>query len=159
VADAMVSLDTNRFVNFPGRFYYWQHGKMPDVVITIVGGEGGLAERMAAWAAWSIPRQAVFDGERILAMRLVDGAYVPCDSFFPGLGLRLVKWRGEHNGVRADFARWRTREGSLIPTPAERAALADAKLRRSSTLISSMGVEADRLDSVPKDLEHPLPVS
>jgi hypothetical protein len=52
------------------------------------------------------------------------------------MGLTLVRWTGEYEGVEATWARWATPEGSLLETHAERAERLAEKLR-------ALGVDPD----------------
>lgn len=111
----------------------WQEGKGPDVVIELLSestAEVDKGEKKRIYEKqlrvpeyfWYHPFTAEWAG-----FSLRDGKYeviVPDKEdrlISQQLGLALVRWEGEYQGVQARWLRWATWEGVLLPTPEEAA--------------------------------------
>ena len=114
----------------------WCFGKAPEVVIEVVSNrEGGeLDERLRRYRRMRVSYYVVYDamhelGARTLhAFELRGDRYVAIERpWFENIGLGLVEWEGEFEGTHGLWLRWCTRDGSVIPTGAERARAAEAK--------------------------------
>jgi Uma2 family endonuclease len=125
-------------------YLVWQFGKFPDVVIEIVSNrrgnellsrEEGKSPKKAAYARMGIPYYAVFDplqqiqepeqmaGQLLKVFVLMGGRYVELQPPFwlESVGLGLTLWQGEFEGKTDLWLRWCNRDGTIIPTGAERA--------------------------------------
>ena len=115
----------------------WQEGKGPDVVVELLS-EGtrrfDKGDKMLVYQEqlrvpeyyWYDPYSAEFAG---FALR--DGRYTPLAPdaqgglFSQRLGLTLVPWRGVYQNVENVWLRFAAPDGSLLPTPEEKAAQAE----------------------------------
>jgi Uma2 family endonuclease len=144
VPDAMLSLDVSMPPDVwekPNRSYFvWKYGKVPEVVIEVVSNLKGkeVTEKMDKYAKIGIPYYVVFDPAQHyggpvlrcyenLAHRYIDRA----SPMFDEVGLGLATWRGEYEGMMAEWLRWCMPDGQLIPTGMERA---DAEQQRADRL-------------------------
>lgn len=71
---------------------------------------------------------------------------------FPSMGLSLIEWQGEYEGLAGPFLRWATLDGVPLPTGAEAAATererADTERERAERLaarLRALGVDPDSL--------------
>jgi Uma2 family endonuclease len=114
-----------------GRSYFqWLLGKPPNLVLEIVsdtrGGEDGL--KMRQYANQGVFFYVIYDPDDHLeqgplrVFELRGGHYVPIDpSWMEDLKLGLVLWTGTYWGMEQVWLRWCDRQGTVIPTGAERA--------------------------------------
>ncbi len=100
------------------------------VVIEIVSNrEGGeLDEKLQRYRRLRIPYYVVFDplrelkGAELRSFEARGSQYVAAGRpWFEPLGLGLVVWEGEFEGMLGRWLRWCDLDGRLIPTGAERA--------------------------------------
>lgn len=116
----------------PNRSYFiWeQGGKPPVVVIEVVSNrEGGEDdEKLRKYAAAHVQYYAIFDPWRQLSDRLLHIYQLTGQTYmeqagglFKDVGLGLILWQGEYEGVEALWLRWTDLKGRLIPTGAEQA--------------------------------------
>jgi Uma2 family endonuclease len=154
VPDAMLSLDVALPENAwekPNRSYFiWKYGKAPEVVIEVVSNLKGqeLTEKMDKYAKIGIPYYVVYDPAQhygLPVLRVFENLahrYLPrASAQFDDLGLSLVIWQGEYEGMAADWLRWGLPNGGLIPTGHEQRLRADAERQRADT----ERLRADRL--------------
>jgi hypothetical protein len=133
VPDVLVSLDVTLHEDIWAKehrsYFVWEIGKTPDVVIEIVSNrEGGeLDRKRRGYARMKIPYYVVYDPARQLGpkalhvLELRGHLYVAVEPWFDALNLGLVEWHGEYEGMQGTWLRWKRRDGSLVPTGAERA--------------------------------------
>jgi Putative restriction endonuclease len=141
VPDAMLSMDIALPADVwekPNRSYFvWQYGKVPEVVIEVVANlkELELTDKMDKYAKMAVPFYVVYDpaqhyGSQVL--RIYENhslRYLPSEpAVFAPLGLGLMLWDGEYEGLAAQWLRWCTPKGQLIATGKERA---DAEHQRA----------------------------
>ena len=166
VPDVFVSLDTApRAPSTDKRnrsYFVWEHGKAPDLAIEVVSNREGneLGEKRRRYARMGIEHYVIFDplhclGETTLsAFELGSGRrYHPIKPWFEELGLGLVEWEGVYEDMAERWIRWRTRDGALLPTGAEHAALArqaearaddaEARAARLAERLRALGVDPD----------------
>ncbi len=138
VPDVLLALDVEFGTDYSlpeNRSYFqWVIGKPPDLAIEVVsltvGGED--TEKLRLYERVGVPYYAIFDPEHHLGpteLRVfgrVGRAYqaIAADHM-TDLGLGLVVWEGTYAGETARWLRWIDANGVLIPTGAERAALAE----------------------------------
>ena len=140
VPDVMLSLD----VSIPGdqtekknrSYFMWRYGKPPEVVIELVSHTPGaeLTEKFERYRKIGVAHYIVYDplGElgnvALRAFELRGGLYVVGGhTWFEAVGLGLIEWDGVFEGFDSRWLRWCTRDGSVIPTGAERALAAGAR--------------------------------
>jgi hypothetical protein len=141
VPDVMLSLDVTippELEEKKNRSYFlWRYGKPPEVVIEIVSNRkgGDLGARRARYARMRVDHYVVYDplgalGDVTLrAFSLREGVYVESvRPWFENVGLGLVEWEGSFEGIHHGWLRWCTRDGVVVPTGAERAAVAEARV-------------------------------
>jgi Uma2 family endonuclease len=154
-----VGVERPRPVTHPeGRSYFlWVYGQPPDVVIEIVsdrrGGEDSF--KMRQYARLGIIYYAIYDPKNVLdkgvlrTFHLVAGEYVPLpDHRFNRVGLGLILWEGEYEGVQEVWLRWCDLNGPVIPTGRERADQEKQRadqgaehIRRLEAQLRALGIE------------------
>ena len=155
VPDVMLALDVQPSDALAGGsncYFFWDHGKPPEVVIEIVSNkEGGeLDAKMDRYAKLRIATYAVLDpdhhlsGETLRVFNLVEMKYQPqaaaaWQSTPVGLTLRL--WTGLYEDAEATWLRWADLDGNVIPTGKE---LAEAEGQRARRAVQRANQEADR---------------
>jgi len=163
VPDMMLSLDVSIPQDLgPKRnrsYFLWRYGKPPEVVIEIVSNRKGgeLGERRLRYQRMRVSYYVVYDplGElgaaTLQTFDLRGGTYVPHDPpWFEGVGLGLTEWEGTFEGLTGRWLRWRTRDGQLVPTGAERAESeraradsAEARALRLAARLRELGIDPD----------------
>lgn len=129
-------------------YFSWMFdGKVPDVVIEIVSNTKGgeLDAKLRNYQHMGVTWYAVFDPihylstESLSVFALERSVYRPQTlAMFGELGLGLMLWEGEFEGVKHQWLRWCDREGRMLLTGQERAELLAARLRE-------LGVDPDRV--------------
>jgi Uma2 family endonuclease len=158
VPDMMLSLDVTVADDLSEKksrsYFVWQFGKPPDVVVEIVSNnEGGeLGERLRRYRRMRIAYYVVHDPLHVLGKPLLrtfelrGELYVPIDRpWFESIGLGLVEWEGVFEGLHGRWLRWCTRDGQVIPTGAERAAVAEARAETAEARAETAEARAKRL--------------
>jgi len=162
VPDVFLSLDTTseQAKEFGSKcYFFWDHGKPPEVVIEIVSNaDGGELERkLQRYAKLHVDHYVVFDpfaylsSEPIQAYVLTGGVYQkrPGADFFATVeGLQLRRWTGVYEGQNETWLRWADQGGTLIATGTERANAeakrADAESKRANAESDRANAESDR---------------
>ncbi|HWQ36064.1 MAG TPA: Uma2 family endonuclease [Blastocatellia bacterium] len=132
VPDVLLSLDVEVHPDFWSKehrsYFLWEFGKPPDVVIEIVSNqEGGEdSDKLRKYERMKIGYYIIFDPEQYLSaevlriFRLEGFTYRPHESLeLPEIGLGLVLWQGEFEGVQNTWLRWTDERGNLILTGRE----------------------------------------
>ena len=165
VPDIMLSVDVKIRDDLSKRenrtYFDWEFGKGPEVVIEIVSnGEGAeLGEKMKRYRKMRIPYYVVFDplhqlgSTTLRSFELHGQLYIALDRhYFEPIGLGLVEWTGTHEKHVATWLRWCTKDGTLIPTAEERAAVAekraDDERKRADALadrLRAMGIDPNAI--------------
>jgi Uma2 family endonuclease len=130
----------------------WEEGgRLPDVVIELLSPSTEEKDRKEKREIYSrIWRTAEYflhepDKIKLEGLRLAGGDYRPIRPEANGriwsekLGVYLGVWRGEIEGRNYDWVRLFRRDGTLIPTPAERADAAEAEVTRLRALLAARG--------------------
>jgi Uma2 family endonuclease len=154
VPDFLLSLDAalpdDRADRNNRSYFIWNHGKAPEVVVEIVSNAigGELTEKFERYQWVRVPYYVVFDplrelGDLILrTYEMRGGRYVSVERpWFEGVGLGLVEWEGQFEGAAGRWLRWCTRDGSLLPTGAERALEAEARAERLLAKLRAAGID------------------
>jgi hypothetical protein len=139
-------------------YFFWVFGKPPELVLEIVSNrEGGeLDAKRARYARMRIAYYVVYDpaehlgGPALRAFELRGSRYVAIDPWFEELELGLVEQEGEFGGMRNRWLRWRTKDGAILPTGAERAEGekhraddAEARIERLRERLRAAGLDPD----------------
>ena len=111
----------------------WQEGKAPDVVIellsTSTAQEDKTTKKQIYQQQLRVPEYFWYDpfnSDDFAGFSLERGVYRPIAPDPQGclasqqLGLKLVRWQGEHMAVAATWLRWATSAGEVLPTDHER---------------------------------------
>jgi Uma2 family endonuclease len=166
VPDVMLSLDVQPADALAGGskcYFFWDHGKGPEVVIEIVSNKVGaeLGAKMQRYAKLRVPTYAVMDPDHLLSdqiLRVFDfsqTAYhpqppAPVQATAAGLGLRL--WEGSYEDTTTTWLRWVDEEGHLVLTGKElaereaaRASREAARAERLADKLRELGVDPDAI--------------
>ncbi len=157
VPDVMLSLDVEVGRDLDDKrnrsYFVWRFGKPPEVVVEIVSNkEGGeLGERLRRYRRMRVSYYVVHDplhalGEATLRTYELRGdLYVTVERpWFESVGLGLVEWEGTFEGAPGRWLRWCLRDGTVVPTGAERAESAEARAERLAAMLRELGVDPDR---------------
>jgi Uma2 family endonuclease len=166
VPDMMLSLDVAISEDLGEKknrsYFVWQFGKPPEVVVEIVSNsEGGeLGERFRRYRRMRVSYYIVYDplhalGELLLrSFELRGDLYVPVERpWFESIGLGLVEWEGIFEGLRGRWLRWCTRDGQVVPTGAERADVAEARMGTAEARAERLAARLRELGIDPTDDE------
>jgi len=143
-------------------YFTWMFdGKVPEIVIEIVSNTKGqeLGSKLRDYQHMGVTWYAVFDPahyiqeQELTVFALVEGKYRQHGgSTFGDLGLGLLLWEGEFEGVTHRWLRWQDREGHLLMTGRESAAAestrAAAEAGRAAALaakLRELGVDPDTI--------------
>lgn len=113
-------------------YFMWKFGKPPEVAIEVVSNtKGGETEKkFRKYAQIGVWYYAIFDPQHAIQPEVLQiyqlslGRYVPKPepkTLFTDLGLGLMVWDGEFEGMRAQWLRWCRQDGSLVFTGSENA--------------------------------------
>jgi Uma2 family endonuclease len=139
-------------------YLVWEMGKPPDVVIEIVSKRKGeeLGRKRKDYARAGVSYYAVYDrtagvasplrqlrelqGSPLALFQRRGGEFVPFEStWLEDIGLGLTLWQGSFEVVNTEWLRWCDREGQVLPTGEEKAALeqqrAEAERQRAEALL------------------------
>ncbi len=153
VPDVMLSLEVSPPASFERKedrtYFVWEMGKPPDVAIEIVSNKKGqeLGRKLRDYARAGVSYYVVYDplhqlkelrGSSLAIFQRQGGEFVPFDSsWLEDIGLGLTLWQGSFEGVNTEWLRWCDREGRVLPTGEEKAALeqqrAEAEHQRAET--------------------------
>jgi Uma2 family endonuclease len=120
-------------------YFYREFGKPPEVVIEIVSNREGEEDgsKLLDYARMRIRYYIIFDPleelqEGVLRVyELHQGAYVlKTTRWLAKVGLGVTLWTGTFEGKPEVWLRWCGKDGQVIPTGAERAALADLRVQQ-----------------------------
>ena len=155
VPDVLLSLDVQPADALAGGskcYFFWDHGKPPEVVIEIVSNKNGseLGTKLERYAKLRIATYAVMDPDHHLSAQtlrvfdLIQTTYQPqavaaCHATPVGLSLRL--WDGLYEDTDSTWLRWADLTGNLIPTGKE---LAESEGQRASAEAQRASLEAHR---------------
>jgi Uma2 family endonuclease len=109
----------------------WQEGKGPDVVIELLSDSTAAKDKTEKKEIYQdrlrVPEYFWFDpfGGELAGFALRAGKYVPLKPDAQGhltsrrLQLSLTRWQGKFQDVEAQWLRWATLEGQILPTQEE----------------------------------------
>lgn len=144
----------------------WQEGKGPDLVIELLSdstAEKDKGEKKLIYQnQLRVPEYYWFDpysGE-LAGFVLVRGIYEPVEIdeqnrlISRHLQLALVRWEGTYADVNAEWLRWETLDGVLLPTPQEEAEAAqqqaEAAQQRTAELEAQLARYRERFGELPE---------
>jgi len=160
-------------------YLVWRFGKFPEVVIEIVSNRKGnelirkepeKLSKLETYARMGIAYYAVYDpleqiqeaaqmnGQLLKVFELRGKHYVELSPLFwlEDVGLGLMLWSGEFEGVSGEWVRWCDREGEVIPTGAERAEAerqrAEAERQRAEQAETQLEAERRRAEQLAERL-------
>ncbi|AUX39231.1 hypothetical protein SOCE26_006150 [Sorangium cellulosum] len=139
-------------------YLFWEFGKPPELVVEVVSNREGeeLGKKRRGYAAMRIPYYVVYDPARHLgeaalhAFELRGDLYVSIQPWFETLGLGLIEWDGEFEGMSGPWLRWSRRDGTVLPTGAERA---ESERKRAESERERAESERERAESERKRAE------
>ena len=155
--DVFVVLDVER--RNRQAWVVWEEGKGPDVVIELLSESTAAFDKTEKKRIYQdrlrVPEYFWFDpfGAELAGFALNDAVYEPMEADERGnlvsrrLGLALARWHGEYGGAQAEWLRWASMEGDLVPTPQERAraeALRAVEASQRAVEASQRAVEASQ---------------
>lgn len=163
VPDVLLSLDVAVALDLSKKednsYFLWRFGKPPDVVVEVVSNRKGRElEKREDYARLGVGWYAIHDphahlGERPLRVFELHGrsfVEVLDPSWLPGLGLGLVLWEGDYEGVPGTWLRWCDEEGRLLLLGSEQVEAAreraDAERERADTERERADAERERAD-------------
>jgi hypothetical protein len=155
VADVMLSVEVSTPDDLHDKrnrsYLIWRFGKAPEVAIEIVANRDGdeLGRQFQRYQWSRVAYYVVYDplnqlgGTSLRTFMLRGSLYEMVERpWFESLGLGLVEWDGIFEGVHARWLRWCTRDGSTVPTGAERAEAekvrAEAEKARAERLLAKL---------------------
>lgn len=141
VPDVLVSLD----VKLPEEawekrhrsYFVWEYGKAPDVVIEIVSNREGneLSDKLLDYARIGIGYYVVYDPQQLLSpqpLRVFGRQGVHYtelhDRWLTDVGIGLMLWEHEYEGMNDVWLRWCDRAGAMLATGQEAFATASHQL-------------------------------
>jgi Uma2 family endonuclease len=137
VPDMFLSLGVKVAENFWDKqhrsYFVWEFGKPPDVAVEVVSNRKGheLDSKLTDYARIGVRYYVVFDpshqiSSTTLQVFQLQGRFYTAQStlWLEQVGLGLTLWTGAYEGSTAQWLRWCDREGQVIVTGAEKAALA-----------------------------------
>ncbi len=133
----------------------WEEGKSPDVVIELLSEKTADRDKNEKKRIYQNQLRVTeyywfdpFHPEDRAGFELRHGNYEPLQTddqgrlFSERLGLALVRWKGDYEGVDATWLRWATPQGELLPTAGEalaaeiqRAEAAEAEVARLRAML------------------------
>lgn len=134
VPDVLLSLDVSLAEDWWQKrhrsYFFWEFGKLPEVVIEIVSNREGneLGSKLRDYARMRVSYYVIFDPIQQLSKSVLQVYQLQATSYIPmadpwleavGLGLRL--WEGMFEGKQDVWLRWCDQAGNIILTGAERA--------------------------------------
>jgi Uma2 family endonuclease len=140
----------------------WEEGKGPDIVIELLSDKTADKDKGAKKIVYQDQLRASeyfwfdpFNPDDWAGFELHYGVYRALSPDSRGhlvserLGLKLVRWHGNYEGVEATWLRWMTPEGELLTTPPEAQAMAE---RRAEAEAQRAEAEARRADAAEAEI-------
>jgi len=159
VPDVLLSLDVQPADALAGGskcYFFWDHGKPPEVVIEIVSNKDGgeLGPKMDRYAKLRIATYAVMDPDHHLSdqtLRVFDliqtkyqaQTVAPYQAAPVGLSLRL--WDGLYEDTQSTWLRWADPNGNVILTGKELAETESLRASRLAAKLRELGVDPDSI--------------
>ena len=134
-------------------YFVWEFGKAPDLVVEIVSNRKGneVDRKRLRYARMGVGYYVIFDplrqvmGDDLRSYRLSAGTYERQGRpWFPELGLEMMLWEGEFEGVRSRWLRWMDAQGELIPTGKEAAERERRRAERLEALLRRAGIDPEQ---------------
>jgi Uma2 family endonuclease len=160
VPDMFLSLDVQVADNWWEKkhrsYFVWEFGKSPDVAVEIVSNRKGkeLDRKLRDYALIGVRYYAVFDpshqisDETLQVFQLQGRFYARQENaWLEQVGLGLTLWSGVYEGKQEEWLRWCDREGQVIPSGAEKAALAQHQAEQAQQQAEQAQQQAELLST------------
>jgi len=133
----------------------WQENKGPDVIIELLSESTAEIDRTIKKRVYQdevrVPEYYWYDPDsgELAGFALREGVYEPIVPDESGLlasrrlGLKLVRWRGTYGRMEAEWLRWATPEGVVLPSPQEVADEEHNRADRLAARLRALGVDPD----------------
>ena len=159
VPDLLVSLDVtfpeDIWVKSHRSYFVWEYGKAPDLVIEIVSNRKGgeLRDKLLDYVRAGVGYYVVYDPDRQLgacAIRVFvrqAASFIEIDeTWLEAIGLGLILWEGEYEGMRDTWLRWRDRSGALLASGEEAKLQAEQRANQSEQRADQSEQRADQAE-------------
>lgn len=138
-------------------YFLWKHdGKAPEIVVEIISDKRGdeFGKKMEKFGRMGVNYYITFDPRKVYdepSLRVYERTFawryrLREDLILPEVGLILAIWRGEYEGMNAEWMRWCDADGNLILTAVEgkqlEAERADAEAERANAETERADAEA-----------------
>ena len=140
-------------------YFVWEHGKPTEIVVEMVSNDEGeeLGAKLTKYARLRAEVHVVFDplgrasDDVVRVYERSKRRMVRSERRqFPDLNLGVGLWTGDYDEMTATWLRWLDAAGTVLPTAAERATVAEArattaeeKARRLAEMIRRLGGDPD----------------
>jgi Uma2 family endonuclease len=135
----------------------WEEGKGPDVIIELLSESTAEIDKTTKKQVYENQLKVdeyfwfdPFNPDDWAGFSRQEGQYRPIEPdarsrlISERLGLALARWSGSYHKVEADWLRWQTRSGILLPTPEE---IAQAAEQRAEVETKRAEAEAHRAEA------------
>lgn len=135
-------------------YFVWEYGKPPDVVAEILSSTygGEFDEKMRIYAQIGVSYYVIYDPANFFAKKplscyeLRGGRYEELPSGkLESVGLEARLWKGEFDGLEAEWLRWHDFSGNLLLTGAELAAAERLRAEQAEMRAKEAEERAERL--------------
>ncbi|MEW6126118.1 MAG: Uma2 family endonuclease [Acidobacteriota bacterium] len=140
VPDIFLSLDVEVAEDWWAKehrsYFIWEFGKPPEVALEIVSNQVGeeAGEKMRKYARMKVEYYVIFDPDKFLSKNVLTIYKLHGFRYrkqlshkLETIGLGLILWEGEFEGVKRAWLRWVDEAGNLLLTGEERAKLERAE--------------------------------
>ena len=152
-----VSLGVERIVDEDLRLSYvfWEENVVPILALEVVSHKrrGEYSTKKKLYAELEVLYYVVYNPRRrkkapLEVYRLVNGEYVLLPGHpvrLPDVGLGIGTERGTYQGITREWLYWYDEQGVRLPTPEERATVAEQRVQRLEEQLRSLGVDPESL--------------
>ena len=152
-----VSLGVERIVDEDLRLSYvfWEENVVPILALEVVSHKrrGEYSTKKKLYAELEVLYYVVYNPRRrkkapLEVYRLVNGEYVLLPGhpvWLPEVGLGIGTERGTYQGITREWLYWYDEQGVRLPTPEERATVAEQRVQRLEEQLRSLGVDPESL--------------
>lgn len=158
VPDGFLSLGVERIVDEDLRLSYvcWEENVVPTLALEVVSHKrrGEYSTKKKLYAELEVLYYVVYNPRRrkkapLEVYRLVNGEYVLLPGhpvWLPEVGLGIGTERGTYQGITREWLYWYDKQGVRLPTPEERATVAEQRVQRLEEQLRSLGVDPESLE-------------
>lgn len=142
-------------------YVMWQEFVSPLIIIEFVsetaGGERDRTPETGKFWIYEKRIRPAFYAIYDVKQGMVDAYHLVEDTFqpiapnerkhfpIPRMGVELGIWRGEYKGVKLPWLRWWNAEGTLLPTPEERADQETQRAEKLAAKLRELGINPDEV--------------